>query len=268
MKTDEEFIQMVLSWAEVEKDRLWENDFRPKIFFSTGEGKERAIMFPLFNADTREKLILASAMVASAVADLTSVAMVSDTYHVTKETKADGTPWGVGEMQQAFENKTEDAQYVSEGMMYTIRDDNGFVLVSLPYTRTETEIVLHPDKAGVMREDPGEYADSGLITYMLDIAYRAPSLYDEMETLAAPAEFGLSAEEARIHTLAVGVKMAMKQSQMMILVPAYSQREAEIIKMSMEQGPFTDGITAYDQDEVREITTLEEMYRQDPAERS
>jgi hypothetical protein len=56
--------------------------------------------------------------------------------------------------------------------------------------------------------------------------------------------------------------MVIKEAQFPCMVLCRNEREAGIVKDSMDGGPFSDGIQYFDQDQLLEITTLEEAYDQ------
>lgn len=263
MKTDEEMVDMVLGWAEAEKKYLSENEFRPKMLFYVGE-RERTIMFPIFNAETRPKMIIVSCLIASAIDELTAIGFVSDSYTATAP-KKDGTPWGIGGMQHAWENDTEDKESLSESLMYTIREGDEIAIVSLPYVRGESdEITFHPENS-VVHRDGREGELDGFIVKVINAAYGAPKIINDDELRIAREEMGLTDEIARIHMLAMSVKMAMKISPMMILVPTYSDTEAEILRAYIDEGPLSEGIKSFDQDQVQEIAELQEIWEESPS---
>jgi len=267
MKTEQEIIEFAKRHAEHEKDDLIANEFRPKVLFETGDGDApRLVLFPHMDGtdEAYDKFAYAVKLLAAGIDDLESIVFVVDTYKVTQMTKHDGSEWGRGGMQYAWENNTVDKDLVREAFGYQIADKSGvFAMCSLPYTRTDNDVEFHFDEAEAMVEQEGSARFGGFFPNVMREALVQTKLLDAMLADGhRPEDMNLDLDSARLHTMAVTVKLSMAQTEWPCLVPARSEEEAQIIKESMNGGPFSEGIRSFDQDELREIEDLEKAYEQ------
>lgn len=264
MKTHDEYLGLAKSVAERQADALATNTFMPTIAFHVEDDLLRLLAFPrIEDAETRNQLSYALAVLAAGIDNLETTVFTMDTYHSTHPTKKNGEPWGVGGMQYAVENNTEDADLVTDALSMQIMSVNGDrAMATVPYVKKNGGVEIDMDGANVIVHGQ-EGQLKGFFVEIMEQAFGAPKLMAEMQKLfGGPEVFDLTKDQARIHSMAIAVKMVMRQTGMRILIPAHSPEEQERIKNSMEGGPFSEGIAAFDQDQINEIVTLEEAFEQ------
>jgi hypothetical protein len=127
--------------AEGHAEQLAEGNFTPALMFMDDEESPRAIVFPDIDGteETKNQLAWAMRILSAAIDDLWSIAFVVDTYHASTK-KHDGSEWGPNEMGYAFENKTVDADLVTEALTYQMIAGDRFFITTVPYKRDNGEI--------------------------------------------------------------------------------------------------------------------------------
>lgn len=269
MKTDEEYLEMTKRFAEADREDVMNDDVKPRILFNIEDGKPRAVAFIdiTLDDDDRDALGKSVVSIASSIDNLTSMVMVSDTIRAKNETKADGSDWARGEMQAALKDEENpDHNNVSECFMYQIINEEGMVVVSLPYDRT-AEGLFDWEAFTIFRDTQGEL--KGFLPFVMKTAWDAPKILLMMKDKFGMdyEDLKLTLEQARIHSLSMGVKIVVQMKQMRVLIPCYNEEEQEHLEHSMTRGPLSDGIASYNQDDLDEIVTLEEMYEAKSAEK-
>lgn len=271
MKTKDEYIEITKRWIEVEREDLIKDECRPKMTFLTDEDTPRVLFFPKLDGDVeaRDLTLWATTILGTSIDNLWGIAYAFDSIHTLSKTKTDGTAWGYGEMQDALRNNTVDAHLVEESFCYQVHEkDGGAALVSVPYDRpTPDSIEFRWDDAHVLIEGEGDGQLAGTFAEAFSRALHGPKLITAMKSELGIDfnDLGLDLEAARMHTLSVAVKMVLRQTaikgrSMQCLVPCHSQDEADLLKTSMTEGPFSEGIMAFSEQEVEEIVMLDEAF--------
>lgn len=265
MKTEAEIIEFAKTLADADKANIADGSFVPAITFHTADEKIRLVFFPEIDGDpaTRDKIAWATTLLGASIDNLWAVAFAMDTYVGKSQTKHDGSPWGYGGMQHAVLNNTVDADLVSEAFCYQIVERGSVAMVTIPYDRVGTDVEFDFDNVKCMFDGKDGARTKGFFVEMMNQSLDAPKLMDEMKKSGLEfGNMGLDLEAARIHTLAVGVKMVINQLGMNCLVPCHSEEEEEVVRESMDGGPFSDNIKSYSRQEVEEIVDLEQAFKQ------
>lgn len=269
---DDESMALFRRVMETESDSLSSDTFRPKFTWLDSNDVPRLTLFP--NADRptwTDDLARQCAMLTSAQPDVRQIIAITDSCGATSPTKHDGSDWGRGEMQEALQNKTVDADLVFEILSVTIcRIDETVSTVSAKYDRNDDGTITFEDPDGytVRLSDEQEL---GRVPHAMRIGLRQPKLHDAMtEFFGGPDWFGLSDTQARAHGLSACVKMVMQEFGCICMVGAATEEEAEVFKHSFDNGPFSEGIRAFDQDAIDELVQIQESWdlTPDPEEES
>lgn len=277
MKTEKDIEDLARTVAERHKEDLSNKSFRPTVLWFDVEDRPRLLMWPEVLPDNRGEIAWAMRVLTSTQREAAHLAFVTDNYMAKAEVvdgkpkmvKHDGTEWGPGGMQYAVENQTVDADLVSECFCYHIADNEGsFATARVPYVRTDEGIEFDWDDFDVMMEE-GDAKFGGAFPDMMRDAMAQPKMADVMRQQLGPVAevLGLSQEIADMHMAAVGVKMVMQQTKWQCMIPAYSEDERDVLKDSFENGPFSDGIRVFNEEDVNEIVQLEEMFEAPVVER-
>lgn len=263
MKTKEEILQTAKDIAERFSNDLTEGDFAPTITYGTEGDQMRLMLFPNTDPDPQARNMLAWAVtvLAASIDNLDSITFATDSYHTTSPTKKDGTPWGPGGMQYAVENNTEDAELVFDclSVMYMAPNQRG--MASIPYRKTDKGIEFLDDEAKVLVHGDGDHLLEGGFVEMMGTAFEAPKIIEALDKHNIdPDDFGLDEDQARLHCICIAVKMVMLRTGMRCIIPCHSAEEQDLFKTSFNEGPFSEGFRAFDQDQVEEIIQLEEAF--------
>jgi len=263
--TEEAITGLVKRFAEGSEQKIFDNDFNPQIAFYIEERRDspRVIFFPeMVNDESRGPISWAVHILAASLDSLAGIAFIHDGYRATQNTKTDGTPWGPGGMQEAFLNNTVDAHLVSESLYYSVVTKDTVHMAGLPYERTAETINFLWDDLSYMSTQQDEVQAAGYYPDMLRHAFGAPKIIDELtkQFNISGDQFGLDEESARLHTLSIAAKLVLVQTRMLCMVPCHTKEEQDLLQKSLKEGPFSEVIKAFDQDELDEIVTLEQAF--------
>lgn len=289
----ERILEDAKRFIQVDEQRLLEGEFQATFsFFTTNDpDAPRLMMMPNMGSDNvRGEVAWALRLVSAAIEDLDCIAFSVDTYahkaqfseemrealkgeptaeDVAKTvTKLDGTPWGQGDMQFAWENDTPDKALITEAYTYQIAYNDGtFAMLSVPYVRDAGTIKFEWDSVQplVTGEEGGKaggFFPEAMLKALTETKMVDSAKLHHPEMVELMNAIGLEEWRARLHTMAVAVKMVMKETGWPCMIPAHSEEEAELISDSFKEGPFTEGLNVYNQDDIREIGDLEDQFSQ------
>ena len=244
--------------AEAHTEELASGNFVPALMFLDDNEDPRTIMFPEIDGEYETKMKLAWAMkvVAAAIDDLWSIAFVVDTYHTTSK-KHDGSDWGPNEMGYAFENKTVDADLVTEALTYQMMAGDSFYMTTVPYKRNGDEIEFLWDEAITMDDGP-DSKFGGFYPDAMREAYGAPKIMAIPAAATMMKVLNIDLDTARLHSLCAAVKIVLTEIGIPALIPCRNEEEVEILRHSFSEVP---GLAMFDKQEVEEIASLEKQFR-------
>lgn len=244
--------------AEAHTEHLLAGSFTPALMFMDDNEEPRTIVFPDIDGtdEARYQLAWAMKVIAAAIDDLWSIAFVADTYHTTSK-RHDGSDWGPGGMQHAFENKTADADLVQEALTYQMIAGDHFYVITVPYERANGAIEFQWDDVMTMDESDGAQL-GGFYPDSMREAYSAPKVLAIPEAVQMMTALGLDMDTARLHGLCAAVKMVLAQVGIPALIPCRDENEVELLRTSFAQEP---DIAMFDKQEVEEISSLEQQFR-------
>lgn len=244
--------------AEGHAEQLAEGNFTPALMFMDDEESPRAIVFPDIDGteETKNQLAWAMRILSAAIDDLWSIAFVVDTYHASTK-KHDGSEWGPNEMGYAFENKTVDADLVTEALTYQMIAGDRFFITTVPYKRDNGEIeFLWDDVITLDESDDAKFG--GFYPDALREAYSAPKIMAIPEAAKMAEALGLDLDAARLHSLCAAVKIVLMNVGIPAMIPCRDEEEVEILRRSFSDLP---GIGMFDKQDVEEIVELERTFR-------
>lgn len=244
--------------AEGHAEELARGSFVPALMFMDDDEAPRAIVFPEIDGkdDTKSKLAWTMRILSAAIDDLWSIAFVVDTYHTTSK-KHDGSDWGPNEMGYAFENKTVDADLVTEALTYQMVAGDRFYITTVPYKRDNGEIEFLWDEVITLDEDDDKKF-GGFYPNALRDAYAAPKIMAIPEAAKMAEALGLDLDAARLHSLCAAVKIVLTNVGIPALIPCRTEEEAEIVSRSFSDLP---GVNVLNKTQVEEIVELERTFR-------
>lgn len=209
----------------------------------------RAIMFPeLTDEGGRSELGWAASVLSSTMPEFTSIVSVNDSYMATESTKIDGSEWQQGDMAYAINNKTQDAVLIRECLTYMIIEKDAVCMVSLPYERTSSGVVLYDwDHMQTMSTDDDEGGPllGGEMAYQLRKAFEAPKITNVLnDHNLKPEEYGIDPDIVEVSIMCAGVKLIMEgtEGRYRVMIPARNDTEKEYVRSSFSN----DGYGVYD----------------------
>ena len=266
---DEETMEFAKWAAEVNRDDIINDSFHPKIVWIDGKECPRLTLFPDGDGNDGDwvgMLPRPLAMITSTIDDVSRIAVITDSVGTTSTTKVDGTEWVHGEMQEAMRDKNNPNHHLmSETLMVlVVTADETCTNVMIGYTRNDDGTVTFEEPVGTAYK-PAEDESHGRLPDAIRGALRQPKMSEAFKTLGVAREaFGLTETTAAAHQLCVSVKMVMSQYRWMGIMGASTEEEAEIIKHSMDGGPFSENIRAFDKEAVYELVQLQTAWNLTP----
>ena len=265
---DEETMKFAKWAAEVNRDDIINDTFHPKVVWIDGNECPRFTLFPDGDGNGGDwvgMLPRPLAMITSAIDDVSRIAVITDSVGTTSATKVDGTEWVHGEMQEAMRDKNNPNHHlVAESLMIlVVTDDETCSNVMIGYTRNDDTVVFEEPVGTTYR--PAEDEFFGRLPDAIRGALRQPKMSEAFKELGISREaFGLSEATAAAHQLCASVKIVMNDYKWPGIVGASTEEEAEVIKRSMDGGPFSENIRAFDKEAVNEIVQLQEAWNLTP----
>ena len=171
----------------------------------------------------------------------------------------DGSAWA-GSLGDAI--GTVDEDLVGECLSYSFCHKDGvFGTATVTYERVDGDLVFDWDDVHIGWDGKdGQDRFEGVFPEFLREAFETPKL---IETAKSEVGFDLNeffGEEAAIHMKSVAVKIVMNQLKWNVAIPVHDEAERETLKHSMEEGPFSENLRMYNEDQIEEIRTLEEQF--------
>lgn len=253
--------------AERVEDDLADKSFKPSMVLFTDDGNPRLIILPTFDDPqaSRGPLAWITKIAAASIDNLSEIIWLMDSWQSTSPTKKDGSSWEQGEMQEAVENNTENADLVYECLSLNIIDKDGTLgAVNVRYDRNPDDTVtfLWDDATNFIESDEeGSPKAMGNFPSMLRQAVAEPKMRDivlaESKKLGIDIDEGLGIERQRLHTLVAMMRHVFSENLgIPILLPTYNDTEREVFKR-LNQIP---GVGVYTEKDISEIHDLEELF--------